>query len=180
MDTSGSAAIGLLKPGSSAELLEARLAMVEAALVDADASLLIDIGGHHEATSVRLWQGSVLVDWEPDMHAGGCLLRPFLLRRLLALHAQISAIQDGVRIIAPGRVVAGLSAAHTDLVDRLGGVRRIQLEVDLRFAGEKYRGGRETYFLAEHGRRVPLLRVTAEVRLRRARAASRRRSPARM
>ena len=108
------------------------------------------------------------------------MLRPFLLRRLLALHAQISAIQDGVRIIAPGRVVAGLSAAHTDLVDRLGGVRRIQLEVDLRFAGEKYRGGRETYFLAEHGRRVPLLRVTAEVRLRRARAASRRRSPARM
>src|SRR5207244_10719858 len=131
--TRGTAAMRVRKSRSPAELLEARLATVEAALVDADASLLIDIGGHHEATSVRLWQGSVLVDWEPDMHAGGCLLRPFLLRRLLALHAQISALQDGVRIIAPGRVVAGLSAAHTDLVDRLGGARRIQLDVDLGF-----------------------------------------------
>jgi len=180
MDKRSSAPTGPLKQGTSAELLEARLATVEAALIDADACLLTDIGGHHEATSARLWQGRVLVDWEPDMHAGGCLLRPFLLRRLLALHAQISSIPDGVRIIAPGRVVAALSATHADLVDRLGGARRIQLEVDLRFAGEKYRGGRETYFLAEHGRRVALLRVTAEVRLRRAGAASRRMSPARM
>jgi len=159
--------------------VEARLATLEAALNDADAFLLTDIGGHHEATSARLWQGRVLVDWEPDMHAGGCLLRPALLRRLLALHAQTAPTQHGVRINAPGRVVAGLSAVHTDLVSRLGGARRIQLEVDLRFAGEQYRGGRETYFLAEHGRRVPLLRVTAEVRLRRAHAASRRMSPVR-
>lgn len=159
--------------------LDALFSRVDAALVDGDAYLLTDMGGHHEATSARLWQGRVLVDWEPDVHAGGCLLRPSLLRRLVALHAQISPTQDGVRINAPGRVVAGLSAAHADLVGRLGGARRVELEVDLRFAAEKYRGGRETYFLIEHGRRVPLLRVTAEVRLRRAHAASRRTSPAR-
>ena len=159
--------------------LEARLAALEAALHDADASLLTQIGSHREATMARLWQGQVLVDWEPDAHAGGCLLRPMLVRRLVALHAQVVTSQDRLRIVAPGRVVTALSATHAELVGRLGGARRLQLEVDLRFAGEKYRGGRETYLLVEFGRRVPLLRVTADVRVRRAHAASPRTLPAR-
>lgn len=175
----GLARTGLPRLPGPAEPFEARLAALEAALVDADASLLTDIGGHHEATMARLWQGHVLVDWEPDSYAGGCLLRPFLLRRLVGLHAQVHNSQARLRITAPGRVVAALSEAHAELVERLGGARGVQLEVDLHFAGEKYRGGRERYFLAKFGRRVPLLQVTADVRLRRAHAASPRRSPAR-
>ena len=146
--------------------IEAYLASVEAALVNADADLSIDLGGHHELTSARLWRGQVLVDWEPDSQAGGCLLRPALLRRLIALHATTELGRAVLRINAPGRIVAGLSAEHADLVSRLGGARRVELQATLRFEGSVYRGGEETYVLVERGQRQPLVRVTADVRPR--------------
>jgi hypothetical protein len=160
----------------------AGLASVEAALADADASLSTDLGGHHETTMARLWRGQVLIDWEPDRTAGGCLLRPDLLRRLVALHAQIDTEPDVLRIIAPGRIVAALSPEHADLVSRLGGARRVELRATLRFDRDRYVGGQETYYLVERGQRVALVRLTAEVRGRSAaaRTASRRTWPAPM
>jgi hypothetical protein len=151
--------------------LSARLESVEAAVADADAALTTDIGGQHEKTSARLWRGQVLVDWEPDAAAGGCLLRPDLLRRLMALHPRLVEDDgDRLRVVAPGRVVAGLSAGHADLVARLGGARRVELEATLRFEASVYRGGEETYYLLEQGERIALLRLTAEVWPRRSRA----------
>jgi hypothetical protein len=157
--------------------LEACLAAVDGALADADVDLSTDLGDHHELTSARLWRSQVLVDWEPDEQAGDCLLRPALLRRLIALHAQVDQRAGELRISAPGRVVAALSAGHADLVARLGGARRVELHAALRFEADAYRGGEETYYLVERGKRVALLRLTADVRPRRAREASPRRSP---
>jgi hypothetical protein len=153
---------------------------VEAALADADADLSTDLGDHHEVTTARLWRNQVLVDWEPDPQAGGCLLRPDLLRRLVALGARVETTADGIRLSAPGRVVAALSAEHADLVSRLGGSRRVEMRAVLHFDGQVYRGGDETYYLVERGRRLALLRLTADVRPRPAREASRRKSPAPM
>src|SRR5437773_4239721 len=107
--------------------IEACLDRIDGALADADADLSTDLGGHHELTSARLWRGQVLIDWEPDPQAGGCLLRPALLRRLIALHATTELSPAVLRINAPGRIVAGLSAEHADLVSRLGGARRVEL-----------------------------------------------------
>lgn len=146
--------------------VEACLASVEAALADADADLSTDLGGHHELTIARLWRGQVLVDWEPDAQAGGCLLRPALLRRLVALHAAVEHEGDVLRLSAPGRIVAGLSAEHADLVARLGGARRVELRTTLQFEGDVYRGGNETYYLVERGQRQGLLRLSADVRPR--------------
>src|SRR5205085_12052110 len=98
--------------------------------------------------------------------AGGCLLRPALLRRLVALHAVVEQQDDAVRIGAPGRVVAGLSAEHADLVARLGGARRVELRATLRFDGSVYRGGDETYYLVGRGQRQAPLRVSADARPR--------------
>ena len=155
--------------------VETRLASVDAALADADAALTTSLGSHQETTRVRLWRGQVLVDWEPDPTAGGCLLRPELVRRLVVLHAHVDLADTGVlRIAAPGRIVAVLSAAHADLVKRLGGARRVELRAQLRFDGDTYLGGQETYFVVEHGQRVPLLRLSAEVRVRPASPAARR------
>jgi hypothetical protein len=160
----------------------AGLASVEAALGDGDANLSTDLGGHRETTTARLWRGQVLVDWEPDRTAGGCLLRPDLLRRLVALHAQVDAEAETLRITAPGRVVASLSPEHADLVARLGGVRRVELRAVLRFDKDTYLGGQETYYLVERGQRIALLRLTAEVhrRTESLRVKSRRTSPAPM
>jgi hypothetical protein len=160
--------------------LEASLASVEAAMADADADLSTDLGNHHEVTSARLWRNQVLVDWEPDSQAGGCLLRPDLLRRLVALHAQVEPVADGLHISAQGRVVAALSAEHADLVARLGGARRVEMRARLRFEADVYRGGQETYYLVERGQRVPLLRLSADVRPRPVREGSRRTLPAPM
>src|SRR6266581_70763 len=96
--------------------VEACLASVEVAVANADAELTTDFGGQHELTSARLWCGQVLVDWEPDAQAGGSLLRPALLRRLIALHAEVLCEGAVLHINAPGRIVAGLSAEHADLV----------------------------------------------------------------
>jgi hypothetical protein len=126
-----------------------------------------------------LWRGQVLVDWEPDETAGDCLLRPHLLRRLIALHADVDlAESDVVRLTANGRVVAALSAEHADLVRRLGGAPRVELRAALRFDADRYAGGQETYYLVERGQRVPLLRVNAQVRARPAGEALPRTSPA--
>jgi hypothetical protein len=146
--------------------VEQYLASVEAALQDADANLSTDIGGHREQTSARLWRGQVLVDWEPDQRAGDCLLRPSLLRRLIALHARVDARPNGLILTASGRLVSDLTAEHADVVKRLGGSRRVELEVRLRITQGVYRGGDETYFLVERGRRMPLLRLEGHVRLR--------------
>jgi hypothetical protein len=155
------------------------LASVEAAVADADADLTTDLGDQHEVTHARLWRNHVLVDWEPDPQAGGCLLRPDLLRRLIALHARVEQAADGLHISAPGRVVAGLSVEHADLVARVGGARRVEMRATLRFEGQVYRGGQETYYLLDRGQRLALLRLTADVRPREAvRAASRHKSPA--
>src|SRR5438067_6937184 len=102
--------------------VEACLDSVEVAVANADAELSTDLGGHHELTSARLWRGQVLVDWEPDPRAGGCLLRPAMLRRLIALHADVAHDGDVLRIRAPGRFVAGLSAGSARLAGRPGGV----------------------------------------------------------
>jgi hypothetical protein len=145
------------------------LTSVEAAVADADVALTTELGGHQEVTRARVWHGQVLVDWEPDATAGGCLVRPDLLRRLIALHAQVSLDADGddagsLLIVAPGRIVAALSPEHARLVARLGGARRLELQACLRFdRAQQYRGGRETYYLLERGQRVSLLELSAAV-----------------
>jgi hypothetical protein len=158
--------------------LSTRFASVEAALGDADATLSTVLAKHKEVTTARLWRGQVLVDWEPDAQAGGSLLRPAVLRRLAALHAAAKESADGLILTAPGRVVAGLSAEHADLVRRLGGARRVELQVCLRFARGKYTGGDETYFVVERGQRAPVVSIKVEVRVRSPRPASPRTSPA--
>ena len=151
---------------------------VEQALEDGDATLSIHLGDHDEAATARLWRGQVLVDWEEDSQAGGCLLRVVLLRRLVALHAEVSVSDRAMTLRAQGRVVASLSAEHADLVRRLGGARRVELFVKLEFADGVYAGGEEIYYVVNRGQRLPLLSVRAEVRVRSARGASPRRSPA--
>jgi hypothetical protein len=138
--------------------------LVEAALVDSDATLSTDVGDHQEVTQARLWRGQVLVDWEPDPQAGGCLLRPALLRRLIALHASSRRSHGALVLTVPGRSVAALSPAHADLVRRLGGARRVELSINLRFSESEYLGGEEVYSVLERGKRVTLLRLRAQVR----------------
>jgi hypothetical protein len=120
----------------------------------------------------------VLVDWEADPRAGDCLLRADLVRRLIELKAQARFEGDDLYVRAPGRMVAALSDEHAALVRRLGGARRVDMVMTLRFVEEAYVGGEETYSLVERGRRVPLLRLTADVRVRTARTTSPRTSPA--
>jgi hypothetical protein len=155
--------------------LAAALDSVEAALVDADVVLATELSGYRQETRARTWRGQVLVDWEPDARAGDCLLRPALLRRLVALHASAEVGGESVRISAPGRIVAGVSDEHAQLVRRLGGARRVQLSATLRFSDGAYRGGEEVYAIVERGQSRPLLRLSVEIS---ARAASQRTSPA--
>jgi hypothetical protein len=154
------------------------LACVEAALADADAEISIHFGGREERTSARLWRGQVLVDWQPDPHAGDCLLRIELLRELVALKATVATEGVGgshsIVLDVPGRVAARLSARHAELIARLGGARRVWLRVHLRFDAGVYVGGEETYSV----RAAPLLRLIAQVRVRSASTALPRTSPA--
>jgi hypothetical protein len=142
------------------------LALVERDLDDADATITLHVGGQTEVTRVRLWHGEVRVAWEPDPNAGGCLLRPALLRRLVALHAEVASSARGVRLRAPGRILVSLSAEHADLVQRLGGPSHVVLQVLLRFTDGRYVGGEEAYFVTERGARAALMRLTVEVRSR--------------
>jgi hypothetical protein len=143
---------------------------VAAALEDADAQLVTDLGGSREVTSARLWRGQVLVDWQPDLQAGGCLLRIDLLRALVASGAKTSVAANEVTLEVPGRLVAALSEHHARLVHQLGGARRLALSVRLRFAEGQYVGGQETYALVAQRRASPLLQLTADVRVRAPRA----------
>jgi hypothetical protein len=155
--------------------LDQHLASVEAALADADVAITTELGGQLTSATARLWRGQVLVDWEPDPQAGDCLVRPALLRRLIALHARAQVTPDRLTLEVPGRVVASLSDDHAKLVRQLGGARRMELAVRLLFVDGAYRTGSETFALIEHGQRVPLLTVAAEIRART--AASPRTSP---
>jgi hypothetical protein len=145
---------------------EAYLAAMDAAVADADAELTTVLGGHRESVQARLWRGQVLVDWEPDESAGGCLLRPGLVRRLVALHATTTLGRSDVTLEAPGRSVAALSQEHAELVARLGGARRVALRARLRFADGAYVGGDETYAVVDQGRSIALLQLIAQVRPR--------------
>jgi hypothetical protein len=146
--------------------LEEHLASVEAAVADADVAISTELGGQRTTTTARLWRGQVLVDWEPDPQAGDCLVRPGLLRRLIALHARAHVSADGLMLEVPGRIVASLSDDHEKLVRQLGGARRIELTVRLSFTSGAYRTGSETFALVERGQRAPLLTLTAEIRSR--------------
>jgi len=141
------------------------LARVEAALMDSQAQITTTLGGIRETTAARLWQGKVLVDWEADEAAGGCLLQPALARRLVSLHARVERQPDQVRLFAPGQIVAALSPAHADLVKRLAVSQRrsLELRIRLRFESGRYVGGDESYFVVERGARVVLLRLEAQI-----------------
>jgi hypothetical protein len=110
----------------------------------------------------------VLVDWERDEAAGGCLLRPQLVRRLLLLKARAEwhAPSRELRLRATSRLVLALSPAHAQLVSRLGDLP--ELRVVLRFAGGSgdYLGGEEQYRVALPVRREGpvLLRLVVRVR----------------
>jgi len=158
--------------------LEVWLSAVEAALEDADAELITDLGGRQEVTSARLWRGQILVDWQPDAQAGDCLLRPAVLRHLVEGRASVTATTAEVTLVAPGRLVSALSDEHAALVRRLGGTRRITLTIRLGFSNGAYTQGEETYSLIDKGRPNPLLRLTAHIKLRTPRRASPRTSPA--
>ena len=141
------------------------LERMAAALADGDAELVTQLGGHREQTTARLWRGQVLVDWEPDPSAGGCLLRPAQLQRLHALHAEVSQSGAELRLRASGRILQALSPGHRELVAQLGGPRRLELRLRLQPTATGYRGS-ETYVVLDGGRARSLLQLTAEVRLR--------------
>ncbi len=147
--------------------VEPYLARMEEAVADGYADLTLSMGGSDESSTARLWQGQVLVDWERDEVAGGCLLRPPLVRKLLALHAAVAAQPDGLGVTAAPRVVAALSPRHAGLALQLG--EPPELRLVLRFDGPMgaYRGGEETYLVRSGGRvATVLLRLTARVRPR--------------
>ena len=73
-----------------------------------------------------------------------------------------------------GRIVAGLSEEHAELVRQLGGARRLALRATLRVADGVYQGGEEVYEVIQRGVHAPLLRLQVRV----ARPASPRTSPA--
>jgi hypothetical protein len=142
------------------------VARVEAAVADADVDLSTVLGAHHELSRARVWRGTVLVDWEADQQAGGCLLRPALLTRLQMLGAVVRHARGRVTLRASGRVLAALSADHADLVQRLGGADRVEMRATLRFSAERYTGGEEVYVIVGAGRAQPrvLLKLSASVR----------------
>lgn len=151
--------------------LERVLSLMRTAVMNADVHLQTAVGVHTEVSQVRLWRGQVLVDWEADEDAGGCLVRPDLVERLAALHATVRAdAADHLTIVASGRVVSALTPRHAGLVTHLGGARRVELDLVLAIADDRYTGGTETYSLVERGRRAPLIRMVAQIAQRAARA----------
>jgi hypothetical protein len=166
-----------LPPGDVAAALEA----MQTTLQDADAELVTVLGGHREVTSARVWQGRVLVDWEPDEQAGDCLLRSALIRRLIALHAEAALHAHGseLRLHAKGRIVVSLSESHRELVGQLGGEARVELHARLRFDAAGYAGGEESYAVVDAGRRLEVLKLSARVTRRMAQGASPRTLPGR-
>jgi hypothetical protein len=155
--------------GADGDAVDEWLAWMAAVLANGDAVLTTHLGRQREQTSARLWRGQVLVDWEPDETAGGCLVRPAHLRRLLVLHAKLEATHAELRLRASGQVLQALSPEHRELVAQLGGAERVELRLELRRQASGYRGT-ETYVLRGAGRATPLLQLEAEVRQRTAEA----------
>jgi hypothetical protein len=145
--------------------VQALLEAMDSTLADADAELVTVLGGHREVTKARVWQGKVLVDWEADEQAGGCLLRPALVRRLIALHAEtrVPTSESELRLRASGRIVAALSEVHRDLVAQLGGPTRVELRARLRFTTGVYDGGEETYVVLDRGQRLEVVKLSARL-----------------
>lgn len=152
-------------PHGAAASLAAWMERMAAALGDADVRLVVEMGGLREVTEARAWQGQVLVEWERDEDAGGCLLRPELVRRLALLGARVT--EDGplgLRVRAAPRVVASLSPRHAGLAAQLGRAPALDLTLHADAKGH-YTGGTEMYH-AEGARSTPLLRLDAAVRRR--------------
>ncbi len=148
--------------------LEDLLSGMQAALENAEGELSVRMGGLQETSRVRVWQGQVLVDWERDEQAGGCLLRPALVRRLALLGARFR--RDGLchRITAPAQVVRALSPYHERLAAHTP--RPPSLELTLRFdADAGYQGGEERYEV--RGQRDPSTVLLLAVTLHRRSAA---------
>jgi hypothetical protein len=134
------------------------------ALHDADVQLQLQLGGYREDSEARAWKGQVLVDWEADEEAGGCLLRPEVVGRLLNLGAQGRVTKQGVRLTANPRVVAALSPKHAALTTQLGQAPAMLLT--LRFGeGGLYEGGEEAY-VVEKKPGVTLLKLSATLKPR--------------
>lgn len=151
----------------AAAALEDALRRMALALEDADARLRVAMGGHEETVEARVWRGQVLVDWERDDEAGGCLLRPGLVERLAALGASATRAGSSLDIRASPRVLASLSAGHAALAARLGQPAALRLRLRFDGPGGGYTGGREQY-VVEPGRRpaVPLVTLRVALRLR--------------
>ena len=158
---------------------QAWLARMEQALDNADAELTTRLGVHHEQASARVWHGQVLVDWQADDAAGGCLLRPALVRRLLALHARVEGEgRPWVDVRAHGSMVTALSQRHAQLAARLGRTPELRLRLRFDGPGGAYTGGDETYRAGPGERGEVFLHLTARVRPRSAPPGSERTSPA--
>src|SRR5689334_1997947 len=78
--------------------LTRRIEQIAEALVDADIDLAVEVAGLVEQSKARAWKGQVLVEWERDEDAGGCLLRPDLIERLLKLGATFIEDRNTVKL----------------------------------------------------------------------------------
>jgi hypothetical protein len=137
---------------------------MEEALVDGYAELDLEIGGHHELTRARLAHGQVLVDWERDDAAGGCLLRAALVRRLLLLNARVRWQPPTVMLTAGPQLLKHLSEEHERLVR--GVTPPPLLSLRLRFDGPAgaYVGGEERYDSGRAASSTMILRLRARLR----------------
>ena len=148
--------------------VSAYLERMDAGLADSQAELTLALGGLEERTNARLWQGRVLVQWEADESAGGCLLRPHLVRRLLQLGATADLRDGAVQLRANSRTVAALGPQHAGLAAQLGQAPALRLTLRFDEHDGAYRGGEEQYVVARDVKRgkpveAVLLRLTADV-----------------
>lgn len=159
-------------------IIQSALAAMEEALANADAEMTLTMGGYQEVSTARVWQGSVLVEWERDDTAGGVLLRPELVARLVALGTPVepgpsTAGAKSISLHASPRIVAALSPHHAQLARQLGGAAALHITLHFDAAGS-YVGGEERYAVqprggkraARAGTEAPLLRLIAGVRRR--------------
>ncbi len=146
--------------------LEDLLTRMDAVLQNAEGDLTVQMGGLTEPSRVHVWQGQVLVDWERDEEAGGCLLRPALVRRLVQLGARLEARDDCHRIVGSAPVVAALSPYHQRLASQLGRPPALELTLRLDALGGAYLGGEERYLVRGPGGASTMLLLTARLRPR--------------
>lgn len=140
---------------------DAWAARMRAVLNDAEADLALSMGGLVERSSARVWHGQVLVDWERDDDAGGCLLHPELVVRLGRLGARAEARGHDLRVVARPRIVAALGPRHASLAGGLHGAPTLELTLR-RGSDDAYVGGVEAYRVTD----APLMRLEAVVRPR--------------